>query len=107
MQDYLAAEEPLEIQIGRRPLVVTMRTPGHDEELAAGFLLTEGIIEQRAQLAEITIPARGRNLVRVKLASGVRMPSSRLRAGTLPRIPVVEFVAKLRLIPFARVISVR
>jgi FdhD protein len=74
VQDYLAAEEPLEIQIGRRPLVVTMRTPGHDEELAAGFLLTEGIIEQRAQLAEITIPARGRNLVRVKLASGVRMP---------------------------------
>jgi FdhD protein len=79
VEDYLAAEEPLEIQIGRKPLVVTMRTPGNDEELAAGFLLTEGIIEERAQLAEITIPARGRNLVLVKLARGTRMPSANSR----------------------------
>ena len=42
--DELAAEEPLEIQIDTRPVSVTMRTPGHDEELAAGFLLTEGLI---------------------------------------------------------------
>jgi FdhD protein len=75
VEDYLAAEEPLEILIGRRPLVVTMRTPGNDEELAAGFLLTEGIIEERAQLAEIIIPVRGRNLVRVKLARRAQIPS--------------------------------
>ncbi len=42
--DALAAEEPLEIRIGGVPLTVTMRTPGHDLELAAGFLLTAGVI---------------------------------------------------------------
>ena len=80
VEDYLAAEEPLEILIGRKPLVVTMRTPGNDEELAAGFLLTEGIIEERAQIAEITIPKRAdENLARVKLARGARMPSASSR----------------------------
>lgn len=52
-QDSLASEEPLEIRIDGRPLSVTMRTPGNDLELAAGFLLTEGIIETRNQLADI------------------------------------------------------
>jgi FdhD protein len=42
-RDVTAVEEPLEIRIGGRPIAVTMRTPGHDEELAAGFLLSEGI----------------------------------------------------------------
>ena len=79
VEDYLAAEEPLEILIGRTPLVVTMRTPGSDEELAAGFLLTEGIIDERAQLEKIDIPARGRNLVRVKLAREARIPSASSR----------------------------
>jgi FdhD protein len=51
--DALAAEEPLEIRIGNMPLTVTMRTPGHDEELAAGFLLTEGLIESAAQIAAL------------------------------------------------------
>ena len=51
--DSLAAEEPLEIRIGEAPLSVTMRTPGHDEELAAGFLLTEGIIERASQIAAL------------------------------------------------------
>jgi FdhD protein len=49
-QDYLAVEEPLEIQIGNKPISVTMRTPGHDLELAAGFLLTEGMISSRSDL---------------------------------------------------------
>ena len=40
--DEVAIEEPLEIRIGADPLAVTMRTPGNDEELAAGFLLSEG-----------------------------------------------------------------
>jgi len=43
-QDLLAVEEPLEIRIGDRPISITMRTPGNDSELAAGFLFTEGII---------------------------------------------------------------
>ncbi len=42
-QDRVAVEEPLEIRIGGLPVAVTMRTPGHDEELALGFCLTEGI----------------------------------------------------------------
>jgi FdhD protein len=41
--DELAVEEPLEVRVGGRPIAVTMRTPGHDEELALGFLLSEGI----------------------------------------------------------------
>src|SRR5262249_60807397 len=41
--DLVAAEEPLEIRVGGEPLAVTMRTPGHDEELALGFCLGEGI----------------------------------------------------------------
>src|SRR5437867_5043289 len=41
--DRLAVEEPLEIRIDGRPVAVTMRTPGHDEELALGFCLTEGL----------------------------------------------------------------
>ena len=53
VQDSLAAEEPLEIRIGEMPLTVTMRTPGHDIELAAGFLLTEGIVASGEQIANI------------------------------------------------------
>ena len=51
--DRLAVEEPLEIRLGGRRFTLTMRTPGHDEELAAGFLLAEGFIESRAELGEI------------------------------------------------------
>src|SRR4051794_30571453 len=42
-RDHVAVEEPLEIRIGGRPVAVTMRTPGHDEELALGFCLSEGL----------------------------------------------------------------
>jgi FdhD protein len=42
--DLLAVEEPLEIQVDGEPLIVTMRTPGHDIDLAAGFLFTEGLL---------------------------------------------------------------
>ena len=51
--DYLAAEEPLEIRVGEEPLSVTMRTPGHDRELAAGFLFTEGLIQRREQIVNL------------------------------------------------------
>ncbi len=53
IQDCLSAEEPLELRIGGLPLTVTMRTPGHDLELAAGFLLTEGIIQSRNQISSL------------------------------------------------------
>jgi FdhD protein len=47
LPDDLTIEEPLEICIGRKVLATTMRTPGHDEELAAGFLVSEAIVRAR------------------------------------------------------------
>jgi FdhD protein len=44
-EDEVAVEEPLEIRVDGRPLAVTMRTPGHDDELALGFLYGEGLID--------------------------------------------------------------
>src|SRR5436189_2040210 len=45
VRDEVAVEEPLEIRVDGQPLAVTMRTPGHDEELAAGFLHGEGLFD--------------------------------------------------------------
>jgi FdhD protein len=64
--DDLAVEEPMELRLGDRSLAITMRTPGHDEELAAGFLLTEGLITDRDQLVELKRCAP--NVVKAKLA---------------------------------------
>ena len=50
--DRLAVEEPLEIRIAGRPVAVTMRTPGHDEELAIGFCLSEGIDARDARIPD-------------------------------------------------------
>ena len=50
--DEIAVEEPLEIRVNGRAVAVTMRTPGHDEELALGFLLSEGISPVRAALPD-------------------------------------------------------
>ena len=49
----LAVEEPLEIRIDGRPLAVTMRTPGDDIDLVAGFLFTEGVVRAPDDIAEI------------------------------------------------------
>src|SRR5471030_1698909 len=46
VSDEVAVEEPLEIRVDGAPLAVTMRTPGHDEELALGFLHGEGLIDR-------------------------------------------------------------
>jgi FdhD protein len=50
--DLVAVEEPLELRIGGRPVAVTMRTPGHDEELALGFCLSEGLRPEGARAAD-------------------------------------------------------
>ena len=51
-RDRVAVEEPLEIRVNGRPVAVTMRTPGHDEELALGFCLSEGIAPVSARLPD-------------------------------------------------------
>jgi FdhD protein len=51
-RDQVAVEEPLEIRIGGQPVAVTMRTPGHDEELALGFCLSEGLRPTEARLPD-------------------------------------------------------
>jgi FdhD protein len=51
-RDHVAVEEPLEIRIGGTPVAVTMRTPGHDEELALGFCLSEGLQPVEARLPD-------------------------------------------------------
>jgi FdhD protein len=58
LRDDLTVEEPLEIRIARKTLATTMRTPGHDEELAAGFLVSEAIVRKRSEIAKISIPKR-------------------------------------------------
>lgn len=78
-EDRLAVEEPLEIRLGDDPISVTMRTPGNDQELTAGFLFTEGIIRGPEDIAQIIGPTRDlRNVVRVRLKRGVRFDRSRL-----------------------------
>jgi FdhD protein len=82
-QDCLAVEEPLELRVGGRPLSVTMRTPGHDVELAHGFLLTEGVINTGADIAIARYCAGADdqgpntyNVLDVTLAPGVAAPSA-------------------------------
>jgi FdhD protein len=55
VEDVVATEEPLEIRVEGRSIAVVMRTPGHDRELAAGFLLTEGVIKSAKDLFDITM----------------------------------------------------
>ena len=71
--DVVAVEEPLEIRIGGEPVAVTMRTPGHDEELALGFALSEGLAPgRRARLPDdlaantVEVEAPGFDLGRVQ-----------------------------------------
>jgi FdhD protein len=75
--DQLTVEEPLEIRLNRKTLATTMRTPGHDEELAAGFVVSEGIVRERDQIEKIT--RSGENIVVIQLAGGVKVK------GSLPR----------------------
>ena len=51
-EDVVAVEEPLEIRVAGVPVAVTMRTPGHDEELALGFALSEGLEPKAARLPD-------------------------------------------------------
>jgi len=79
--DALAIEEPLEIRVRGRSVVVTMRTPGHDRELAAGFLFTERVIRERRHLKDIAAcraSLEPENTLNVFLAAGVTVDFARL-----------------------------
>jgi len=87
VDDCVAVEEPLEIRLGysrgsnrvRRSISITMRTPGHDEELAVGFLFTEGIIRDRDCIESIAVGVeQSGNIVTVELKSGVAVEIDRL-----------------------------
>ena len=69
LHDVLTVEEPLEIRIGRKTVATTMRTPGSDEELAAGFLVSEGIIQAPEQIASFSRPAGARNRENIIITS--------------------------------------
>lgn len=69
--DPVAVEEPLEIRVEGRALAVTFRTPGHDRELAAGFLLAEGIVDGLDDLAAVEPVGTSGNVVDCRLAAGV------------------------------------
>lgn len=91
--DLLAVEEPLEIRIGfgnkddrnQKNISVTMRTPGHDFELALGFLFTEGIIENTAQISQIKYCTElnsqkdNENIVRAELHENVTIDFSKIQ----------------------------
>lgn len=74
--DTLVVEEPLEIRVDGKPLAVTMRTPGHELELALGFLCTEGVIAQPSDVATARLCIDNPNIVEVSLTAGL--------AGTKP-----------------------
>ncbi len=81
--DAIAVEEPLEIRVGGRSVAVTMRTPGHDAELATGFLLTEGVVRSEADIVEVAHCESGQarqtgNVINVFLAAGVEVDFQRL-----------------------------
>ena len=80
ISDELAHEEPLEIRVRGRGVTVTMRTPGHDDELAAGFLLTEGLVRSKADVLRIEPCDRNDegNVLNVLLAPDVHVDFDKL-----------------------------
>jgi len=85
-QDLVVVEEPLEIRVAQAgdkgpgtSMSITMRTPGHDIELAVGFLHGEGILRRREDYAEGRICGPVGNVVRIQLAEGAAYDASRLQ----------------------------
>ena len=85
LEDAVAREEPLEIQLGGVSLAVVMRTPGHDVELATGFVLTERVVASLDDVASVrhcsrvVDPEAEDNVIRVTLRPGVRVDLDALR----------------------------
>jgi len=85
--DDLTIEEPLEIRISGKTIATTMRTPGHDEELAVGFLLSEGVLRSRSDIHTLSRPdvARNRdNIIDIELAPHLNLvQTAPQRLGTI------------------------
>ena len=85
--DELTVEEPLEIRVGDKTVATTMRTPGQDEELAAGFLLSEAIIRSGDEIEKFSRPTSARNrdnIITVHLPHGMKVElNSAQRFGTI------------------------
>ncbi len=84
-RDLVAREEPLEVQLHGATLAVVMRTPGHDGELARGFLVTERVVQRADDIAAIrhctmvSDPDAEDNVVRITLRDGVAVDLEALR----------------------------
>lgn len=100
--DLLATEEPLEIRVTGSAPVITMRTPGYDLELAAGLLLSEGVIRQRDDMVALHHVPDQHDAVRVVLQSSIRSNVTRLERSSLSNSACgVCGKAKLNLEPLA------
>ena len=97
-EDDIAVEAPLEIRVGGKALTVVMRTPGHDEELARGFLYAESLVDGAADIVSITRPGRAhrrRGGQRRRRDAAPRRAHARRRAALL-RVVVVRRVRQER-----------
>src|ERR1700704_3133056 len=74
-EDFLAVEEPLEIRVAGRSVAVVMRTPGHDRELAAGFLVTEGLIHGGGDGVDLVYCGNGDRPAGASEPRGVGVPT--------------------------------
>jgi FdhD protein len=87
LHDELTIEEPLEIRVGGRTVATTMRTPGHDEELAAGFLISEAIVRPSEKIESFSRPASARNrdnIIEVQFADAAKVKlNAAQRFGTI------------------------
>src|SRR4051812_22906372 len=87
LADDLTIEEPLEIRVDGKTLATTMRTPGQDDELAVGFLISESVIRSRDDIAKIARSDHARNadnIIGIELRDGLNVPrSAAQRIGTI------------------------
>jgi FdhD protein len=87
LRDDFTVEEPLEIRIRHKTIATTMRTPGNDEELTAGFLLSEGALGRHDKIDKFSRPGTARNrenIIVVEPAAGVKLKQGAMaRLGTI------------------------
>jgi len=82
LPDELTIEEPLEIRIGRKTIAITMCTPGHDEELAAGFFFSEGIVRDPGDIADLSLCTDNRVVVELAIGLKAKLKTAQ-RFGTI------------------------